>query len=84
MKTSWILLTIFYKIAGFGLLAEPQGRFLFNPGHFLNSAGTIATGLGGQVLQNVLSPRDLMRASKQLLLGLPEVAVFRAINELCK
>lgn len=61
-----------------------QGRFLLNPVHLIDSARSAITGIGTQVAQRVLSPRELLRGSKQVLFGLPEVAVFRTIHELCK
>ena len=61
-----------------------QSRFILNPVHFIESARSVVTGLGNQVAQKALSPRSLFRGSKQLLFGLPELAVFRTIHELCK
>lgn len=81
MKFLLTLITIFYIISHQG---SHQERFLFKPAHFLNSAKSVATGIGSQVLQNVFSPRDLIRASMQLLFGQPELAVFRTLHELCK
>ncbi|XP_065365349.1 vitellogenin-1-like [Calliphora vicina] len=80
MKFLINLLTIFYVISFHGSL---QQRFLFNPAHFLESARSVVTGIGSQVVQGVLTPRDLLRGSRQVLFGLPEVAVFRTIHELC-
>ncbi|KNC26389.1 hypothetical protein FF38_03314 [Lucilia cuprina] len=60
-----------------------ESRFLFNPAHLIDSARSVVTGIGNQVVQGIFSPRDLLRGSRQVLFGLPEVAVFRTIHELC-
>ncbi|XP_023297527.2 vitellogenin-1-like [Lucilia cuprina] len=80
MRSVYILLTMFCLIP-FQLCQE--SRFLFNPAHLIDSARSVVTGIGSQVVQGIFSPRDLLRGSRQVLFGLPEVAVFRTIHELC-
>lgn len=50
----------------------------------LNSAGDIISGVASELLQYIPTVSELFSATKQILFGLPEQAVFKAINQLCK
>lgn len=49
-----------------------------------NSSQTIIKGIGKEVINRIPTPNDLFHVSKQVLFGLPEVAVFQTIGQLCK
>uniref|UniRef100_A0A1I8N5B5 Uncharacterized protein n=1 Tax=Musca domestica TaxID=7370 RepID=A0A1I8N5B5_MUSDO len=47
------------------------------------SASSIVSGIGAELLQNFPTVSQLFSASIQMLFGLPEQALFKAINQLC-
>ncbi|XP_023297505.2 vitellogenin-1-like [Lucilia cuprina] len=77
---------LFYTIFLLWSLIEShsvQGRASFGVSNYANSFSTIVKGLGREIPNVIPTPSELFRASKQVLFGLPETAVFRTVNNLC-
>lgn len=75
---------LFYIIILFGILFQSHNVVAQIIGDLISSAGTIVSGLGMQIGNLIPTADELANASIQFLVGLPEVAIFGALNRLCK
>lgn len=78
---------LLYFVTILWLLAQGDcvlGRSSFGGSDVLNSFTDIVKGVGKEIANIIPTPEELFKVSKQVLFGLPEVAVFKTINNLCK
>lgn len=54
------------------------------PSDVLGSVGDIVLGLGSELGNILPTTKELFSATKNILFGLPEVAVFKVVNQICK
>uniref|UniRef100_A0A1I8Q0V7 Lipase domain-containing protein n=1 Tax=Stomoxys calcitrans TaxID=35570 RepID=A0A1I8Q0V7_STOCA len=60
-----------------------EGRLVVNSDQVFESAKSLVSGVGRQLAKRIPSPKQLLHASKQVLIGLPERAVFGAFHQIC-
>ncbi|XP_075156210.1 vitellogenin-1-like [Haematobia irritans] len=60
-----------------------NGRFVASSDHVLEELKSLASGVGRSLKSRIPSPRELLHSSKQVLIGLPERAVFGAFHKIC-
>ena len=61
-----------------------QGKAFLSGSNVAQSINSIVSGIGKQIPNLIPTPQELFHGSKQLLFGLPEVTIFKTINNLCK
>lgn len=61
-----------------------QGKAFFSGSDVAQSLNSIVSGIGKQIPNLIPTPEELFQASRQVLVGLPEVAIAKTINNLCK
>ncbi|XP_073830213.1 vitellogenin-1-like [Musca autumnalis] len=62
---------------------EVSSRLIVNRSHVADSFRSLVSGVGSELARGFPRPRELLRQSKQLFIGLPERAVFGTIHQLC-
>lgn len=78
---------LLYFLVILGVLAQNsnvQANPSFGRSNIVSSFNTIVKGLGKEAGNVIPTPEELFKASKQVLFGLPETAVFKTISNLCK
>ncbi|XP_037816441.1 vitellogenin-1-like [Lucilia sericata] len=60
-----------------------QGVASFGITNVVDSVNGIVQGIGKEITFLLLTPSELFKASKQILFGLPETAVFKTVHKLC-
>ncbi|XP_065364516.1 vitellogenin-1-like [Calliphora vicina] len=79
MKFLYSIVVLWFLIEG----CSVQGRASFGASNVFSSFNTIVKGIGKEIPNVLLTPQELFKASKQVLFGLPETAVFKTINQVC-
>lgn len=60
-----------------------ESKAAFSGSDIFGSFTDIVKGVGKEIPNIIPTPEELFKASKQVLIGLPEVAVFKIVNKLC-
>lgn len=63
---------------------QVNARLVVNRSHVADSFRSLVSGVGSQLARGFPRPKELLRQSKQLFIGLPERAVFGTIHQLCE